>query len=140
MTMGKSERRKGADFERLICRMARARGRQAERSAPMQAGCAGHGDVLIDGLKCECKHRDAIPQYADIISGLPFSPGKTLQGWLRDGPAIIRRTGAADIYIIARHTVSRNGEVLFKCPEGTVAGMPLPAWLTLYRGEGGIEL
>lgn len=105
--MGKSERRKGADFERLICRMARASGRQAERSAPMQAGCTGHGDVLIDGLKCECKHRDDIPQWETIERAAGNNTQMVLTSveirrWATGHAALIVRKTGKGSYVLCR--------------------------------------
>ena len=47
--MTKMQRDKGAAYERNVVNICKAAGLHAERTAPMQAGNDGHGDVYIEG-------------------------------------------------------------------------------------------
>lgn len=93
--MSKMQRTKGKSFEREIVNLAKGVGLEAKRTAPMQAGYGANddSDVLIAGLKVECKHWATIPQWkkllASEISDGPFKPGKVIREMLHGHNALI---------------------------------------------------
>jgi hypothetical protein len=98
--MSKSQRTKGATWEREVVNLAKSFNLDARRTAPNQTqdGSDTFGDVTINGLKCELKHHAVVPQWIEMVNcallNTEFVPKKIVGEWIAGHDAlIIKRTG-----------------------------------------------
>lgn len=101
-----ASRDKGCKFERELVNAALDAGLTAERTAPMQGkGRDEYADVLIAGLRCECKSLKAVPNWCELLSALvhkrPAKLGDVLRRYVKGHDALcLRQTGWAELILV----------------------------------------
>lgn len=72
MSNGRTNRRRGFDFEREIVNAARNQGLKAERAFGSNGRALGEAesvDVIVDGCRIQAKRRKALPTYLQTPDG-----------------------------------------------------------------------
>lgn len=106
--MSAMQRRKGADFEREVVNAAKALGLDARRTAPNQTqdGSTSFPDVMIAGLRVECKHHKDIPHWQEILSAAllvdRITPSGDIAKWLAGHDALVLKQTGQPVPLVVR--------------------------------------